>query len=124
MMMKRINLPFLLAVLLCCAVSLPAIAGGLLHNTNVDATFARMMARGASTEVDAAHTNPAGTAWLDHEGWSLSFTNQSAFQTRDIVSTFPLFPEPDHTRKYAPMSALRTFKALKHTHVHKEQTSV
>ena len=79
-------------------------AGGLLHNTNQHIAFQRMMARGASHEIDAIYTNPAGLAWLDNEGWTLSLNIQSAFQTRDVVTDFPLFAytNPDHStlRKY------------------------
>ena len=79
-------------------------AGGLLHNTNQHIAFQRMMARGASTEIDAVYTNPAGLAWLDNEGWTLSLNIQSAFQTRDVETDFPLFAytNPDHStiRKY------------------------
>ena len=79
-------------------------AGGLLHNTNQHIAFQRMMARGASTEIDAVYTNPAGLAWLDNEGWTLSLNIQSAFQTRDVETTFPLFAytSADHSavRKY------------------------
>ncbi len=75
-------------------------AGGLLHNTNQSIAWQRMMARGATTEIDGVFTNPAGTAFLDHEGWTLSLNIQSASQKRDVLATFPLFPTEDHTQKY------------------------
>ena len=63
-----------------------------------------MMARGATTEIDGVFTNPAGLAWLDHEGWTMSLNFQSAFQTRDVEATFDLFsytnPEHSNVRKY------------------------
>ena len=93
--MKKII--FLLA---SAIVTINAQAGGLLTNTNHHISFARMLARGASTEIDAVYTNPAGTAWIKHEGWSLSLNNQSAFQTRNVLATFPSFPEENHQRKY------------------------
>ena len=77
-----------------------AMAGGLLHNTNQHIAFVRMMARGASHEIDGVFTNPAGLAVMDHEGWTLSLNIQSASQSRDALTTFPLFPESDHTRLY------------------------
>ncbi|GHT76452.1 membrane protein [Bacteroidia bacterium] len=49
-----------------------------------------MMAREASTEIDAVYTNPAGTSLLS-DGFHFSFTNQSAFQTRTVTSTNPIF---------------------------------
>ena len=39
-------------------VAMSANAGGLLHNTNQHIAFQRMMARGASHEIDAVYTNP------------------------------------------------------------------
>ena len=60
----------------------------------------RMMARGASHEIDGVYTNPAGLAFMDHEGWTLSLNIQSASQKRDALTTFALFPEADHTRLY------------------------
>ena len=65
-------------------------AGGLLTNTNQSAHFIRMIARDASLQIDAAYTNPAGLVKLD-DGFHFSFTNQSAFQTRTITSTFDPF---------------------------------
>lgn len=65
-------------------------AGGILTNTNQSAHFIRMVARDASTQIDAAYTNPAGLVKLK-DGLHFSFTNQSAFQTRTITSTFAPF---------------------------------
>lgn len=65
-------------------------AGGILTNTNQSAHFIRMVARDASTQIDAAYTNPAGLVKLE-DGLHFSFTNQSAFQTRTITSTFDPF---------------------------------
>lgn len=83
-------------------VSLSAWAGGLVTNTNHTASFGRMMARGATSDIDAVFSNPAGTAFNDHEGLTLSLNNQSAFQTRGIQSTFeaPFLPAEAHDRYY------------------------
>jgi len=75
-------------------------AGGLLHNTNQHIDFLRMIARGASHEIDAVYTNPAGLAFMDHDGWTLSLNIQSATQSRDALTTFALFPEADPARLY------------------------
>jgi long-subunit fatty acid transport protein len=66
------------------------LAGGLLTNTNQSVHFLRDPARDASTEIDAVYTNPAGLLFLT-DGFHLSVTNQSAFQTRTITSTFEPF---------------------------------
>lgn len=41
--------------------------------------------------------NPAGLSFLSHEGFYLSLTGQSAYQTREIDATFPLFQQADGT---------------------------
>lgn len=78
-----------IAILTLCSTSF-AFAGGILTNTNQSAHFARMLARDASVQIDAAYTNPAGLVKLE-DGFHFSFTNQSAFQTRTITSTFAPF---------------------------------
>lgn len=87
-------------LLLASSIASAAWAGGLLHNTNQSIAWQRMMARGATNEIDAIYSNPAGTAFLDHEGWTLSLNIQSATQRRDVLATFPLFPTEDHTQLY------------------------
>ena len=64
-------------------VSTTAFAGGLMTNTNYHIAFDRMMARGASFDIDAVFSNPAGLAW-GHEGWQLSLNFQKPWQNRDI----------------------------------------
>ena len=88
------------AMTLC--ISLSSWAGGLLTNTNQSVHFLRNPARDASIEVDAAYTNPAGLAHLPGEGFFFSFTNQSAYQTRTITSTFAPFASfgGDATKKF------------------------
>ena len=81
----------LLSVVLFATVSLSTFAGGLLTNTNQHILFLRNIARGASVEIDAAYSNPAGLAFLHRNGFHLSLNGQSAFQTRTIHSTFKPF---------------------------------
>ena len=93
-------------VLSLVAAAVGAQAGGLLHNTNQHIAFLRMMARGASHEIDAVYTNPAGIAFMDHDGWALSLNIQSAYQTRNIDATvmtpagMGLFPNDTFNKKY------------------------
>jgi long-subunit fatty acid transport protein len=79
----------LITILSLCQASF-IFAGGILTNTNQSAHFIRMIARDASLQIDAAYTNPAGLVKLN-DGFHFSFTNQSAFQTRTITSTFAPF---------------------------------
>jgi long-chain fatty acid transport protein len=48
-----------------------------------------MFARGASTEIDATFSNPAGLAW-GHEGFQLSLNFQKPWQNRDIKLVTPI----------------------------------
>ena len=86
--MKRLVFVFFLSV----AIFSNLYAGGLMTNTNYHIAFDRMFARGATTEIDAAYSNPAGLAW-GHEGWQLSFNWQLPTQNRDITTTYPLLSQ-------------------------------
>ena len=81
-------------------VSIPTFAGGLLTNTNQHVSFLRMLARGASIDIDGVYSNPAGLAFLPGDGLYLSLNGQCAYQTRNISTTFPLFPEEGNRRYY------------------------
>ena len=81
-------------------VSIPTFAGGLLTNTNQHVSFLRMLARGVSIDIDGVYSNPAGLAFLPGDGLYLSLNGQSAYQTRNISTTFPLFPEEGNRRYY------------------------
>ena len=70
-------------VLLIALCSVAAHAGGLMTNTNYHIAFDRMFARGATTEIDATFSNPAGLAW-GHEGWQMSLNFQKPWQYRNI----------------------------------------
>ena len=58
-------------------------AGGLMTNTNYHIAFDRMFARGATSEIDAVFSNPAGLVW-GHEGLQLSLNFQKPWQRRNI----------------------------------------
>ncbi|NDV59794.1 OmpP1/FadL family transporter [Bacteroides sp. 519] len=88
---------FLFISALALMVSNLTFAGGILTNTNQHISFLRMIARGASIDIDGVYSNPAGLGFLE-DGFYLSLNGQSAYQTRTIHSTFALFgAEP---RKY------------------------
>ncbi len=82
--MKKITWIAVLALI----VSIPTFAGGYLTNTNQNVAFLRMLARGASTEIDAVYSNPAGLAFLANDGFHISLNAQSAYQTREIHADF------------------------------------
>ena len=53
--------------------------------------FPSLSAQQSDEAIIAAYSNPAGLAFLQHEGFSLSLNNQSAFQTRTITTDFAPF---------------------------------
>ena len=72
------------------------LAGGLVHNTNQSATWARMLSRGASVDIDAVYFNPAGLTKLG-DGFHISLSSQSIFQEQTITSSFPFLNESKYT---------------------------
>ncbi len=86
-------------------------AGGLMTNTNYHIAFDRMMARGASIEIDAAYSNPAGLAWTD-EGFQLSLNFQKPWQRRNIETTIPNFLGSDFNQKYEGVASAPIVPAL------------
>ena len=78
------------ALIVGAAMSTSAFAGGLMTNTNQNASFLRQMSQDAIIDVTGMYANPAGTAFLE-EGFHLSLNVQSAKQNRNITTTFPLF---------------------------------
>ena len=78
-----------------------AFAGGILTNTNQNAAFVRNFAQEGKIDLTSIYANPAGGAFLAN-GWHLSLNSQTAFQRREIETTFPLFmyntddPNPTH----------------------------
>lgn len=80
----------LLNAALAIGLSSAAYAGGLLTNTNQNAAFLRQMSQDAIIDITGLYLNPAGTAFLA-PGFHMSLNAQNAKQSRDIVTTFPLF---------------------------------
>jgi long-chain fatty acid transport protein len=80
---KKRKMRKLLLLAVTATAFLTVRAGGLMTNTNYHIAFDRMMARGATFDIDATFSNPAGLAW-GHEGWELSLNFQKPWQHRDI----------------------------------------
>ncbi len=95
-----------ISFLMVVSLSISVWAGGLMTNTNYHIAFDRMFARGATSEIDAVFSNPAGLAW-GHEGWQLSLNFQKPWQHRDItLSESPVSPTLDgkyEGKAYAPI---------------------
>lgn len=71
-------------------VSTSTFAGGLLTNTNQNATYLRNPARDAVIAIDGVYSNPAGIAFLP-EGFHFSLSWQAAWQKREMNATNNLF---------------------------------
>jgi long-chain fatty acid transport protein len=76
---------FTLISAFCVAGSL--FAGGLVTNINQSASWVRLPSRNASTDADAVYFNPAGLMKLEN-GFHVSLSNQSIWQTRDVVNFY------------------------------------
>ena len=80
-----------------------AFAGGLLTTTNQNAAFVRNFAQEGQITLTSIYANPAGGAFLS-KGWHLSLNSQTAFQERNIDTTFPLFKantnDPEETHRF------------------------
>ena len=101
----------LLFTALCAMSFITASAGGLMTNTNYHIAFDRMFARGATTEIDAAYSNPAGLAW-GHEGFQLSLNFQKPWQNRDIECIIPGFLGSNFDKKYNGVASAPIVPAL------------
>jgi len=82
--MKRITL------LLVAILSLPffSFSGGIVTNQNQSASYIRMFARDAATDIDAVFFNPAGLTKLD-DGFYLSLNYQYISQNKVVTSNYP-----------------------------------
>ncbi len=98
------------ALLSLAAVSM-SYAGGLMTNTNYHIAFDRMFARGATTEIDAVYSNPAGLAW-GHEGFQLSLNFQKPWQHRDIETSIPGYLGSNFEKKYNGVASAPIVPAL------------
>ncbi len=117
---KYMNKKHLIMAAFCCLSSVAAQAGGLMTNTNYHIAFDRMFARGATTEIDATFSNPAGLVW-GHEGLELSLNLQKPWQKRDIETSFEGMPELN--KKYNGEASAPIVPALFATY-HKDKWAV
>ena len=125
---KYMNKKHLIMAAFCCLSSVAAQAGGLMTNTNYHIAFDRMFAHGATTEIDATFSNPAGLVW-GHEGLELSLNFQKPWQNRDIdvdvdPSMVPGFSKADFpSKKYEGEASAPIVPALFATY-HKDKWAV
>jgi long-chain fatty acid transport protein len=78
----------ILILLMIGLCSMTMVFGSIVTNTNQSILFLRYPARNASTDIDAAYYNPAGTTHLS-DGWHFSLNNQTIFQEKTVTNAFP-----------------------------------
>ena len=83
--MKR----FTLSLLILLSLTTGLFAGGIVTNSNQSAMFVRMLARDASTDIDAVYYNPAALA-LFEDGLYLSINNQVIGKTNKVSNDYYL----------------------------------
>jgi hypothetical protein len=77
-----------LLTIIATSLTTLVMAGGIVTNTNLSASYVRMPAQDATLGIDAVYYNPAGLAFIA-DGFYVSINNQYITQTREITSTFP-----------------------------------
>ena len=112
---------------LCASfIALSSFAGGLLTNTNQNATFLRNPARDAAIAIDGVYSNPAGIAFLE-KGFHLSLSWQAAFQKRQITSNFTpylLGGDTDGSKYFEGVSKAPVIPSLQAAYVINDKWSV
>lgn len=96
--MKKSLFIFVFLIILSCV---NAFSAGIYENTNQSAEFIRTLNRYASTDVDAAFFNPAGTAFMN-DGLYFYLSNQMIFdyQTMKDSSAALAVPQYNYQSKY------------------------
>lgn len=90
---------FIVVASLLLVVSNLTFAGGILTNTNQHIAFLRMPARGASIDLSAVYSNPAGVAFMQ-DGFHIAVNGQSAYQSRDIHADFSRYGVDNFQKEY------------------------
>ncbi len=69
-------------------LTVPMVFGTIITNTNQSVQYVRLLARNASTDIDAVYYNPAGVLFLEN-GFHLALHNQTVFQEKTVIDDFP-----------------------------------
>ena len=108
-------------------VSTSTFAGGLLTNTNQNATYLRNPARDAAIAIDGVYSNPAGIAFLP-EGFHFSLSWQAAWQKRELNATNQLFMmntnNPSANRNFVGESTAPVIPSFQAAYVFNDKWSV
>jgi long-chain fatty acid transport protein len=72
-----------------------SVQASILTNTNQSVPYIRLLARNASTDIDAVYYNPAGLTRL-RDGWHFSLASQTIFQDKTVTNDFLLLNEREY----------------------------
>ncbi|MGD0781951.1 MAG: hypothetical protein ABSA30_03720 [Candidatus Aminicenantales bacterium] len=75
-------------LVLVAFVFVPLAFSAIVTNSNQSIQYFRLLARNASTDIDAVYYNPAGLVKLA-DGFHLSIQNQSIWQDKTITNSYP-----------------------------------
>ncbi len=89
--MKK-GITFIVVVLF---LTVSTVFGTIITNTNQSVQYLRLLARNASTDIDAVYYNPAGVVFLE-DGFHLALHNQSVFQEKTVIDSFPFLNNPKY----------------------------
>ncbi len=67
----------------------------IITNTNQSTHYLRLLARNASTDIDAVYYNPAGLTQLD-DGFHIAVHNQTIWQEKTVVNAFPFLNQSEY----------------------------
>jgi long-chain fatty acid transport protein len=76
-------------LVLAVFVSVPLAFSAIVTNSNQSVQYFRLLARNASTDIDAVYYNPAGLVKLQ-DGFHLALHNQVITQDKTVTNAFPL----------------------------------
>mgnify|MGYP002624127487 CR=1 FL=1 len=85
----NMNKQKLISLAIALSTLVPAMAGGILTNTNQSVEFLRNPARDAAIGLDGVYSNPAGVVFMP-KGFHIAANWQMARQTRTVTTTNPL----------------------------------
>jgi long-chain fatty acid transport protein len=88
--MKKVLLGLTL-VLFC----IPLAFATLITNVNQSTHYLRLLARNASTDIDAVYYNPAGLTQLK-DGFHFAIHNQTIWQDKTVINAFPFLNESEY----------------------------
>jgi len=77
-----------IVLVLAVFVSVPLAFSAIITNTNQSTQYLRLLARNASTDIDAVYYNPAGLTKLA-DGFHLAVHNETISQDKTVINSFP-----------------------------------